>query len=34
VIPLVNGFLSVQCDMLGGPTGTVHFILDVTGYFR
>jgi uncharacterized repeat protein (TIGR01451 family) len=34
VVPLSSGLLSVQCDMLGGPTGTVHFILDVSGYFR
>ena len=34
VLPLVNGFLSVQCDMPLGSTGTAHFLLDVSGYFR
>lgn len=33
VVP-VNGFVSVQCDMPGGSTGTVQFILDVSGYFQ
>jgi hypothetical protein len=26
--------LAVRCDMVAGSTGTVHLILDVTGYFE
>jgi uncharacterized repeat protein (TIGR01451 family) len=32
-VPVINGFISVQCDMPPGSTGTVHLVLDVTGYF-
>jgi hypothetical protein len=34
VFPIVYGWVSVQCDMPPGSSGTVHFILDVSGYFR
>jgi hypothetical protein len=37
VIPIANigGLdISVQTDMAPGSTGTVHLVVDVTGYFQ
>jgi len=34
IVPLYQGGMSVLCDMPPGSTGTVHFLLDVTGYFQ
>jgi uncharacterized repeat protein (TIGR01451 family) len=29
-----DGRLAVQCDMPAGSTGTAHFLIDISGYFR
>ena len=34
IVPLYQGAMWVWCDMPLGSTGTVHFLLDVSGYFQ
>jgi hypothetical protein len=36
IIPVTAGAsnITVKCDMPVGSTGTVHLIVDVTGYFK
>jgi hypothetical protein len=34
VIPLTSGWIAVQCDLPASANGTVHFLLDVSGYFN
>ena len=32
--PPATNNITVKCDMPAGSTGTVHLIVDVTGYFK
>jgi hypothetical protein len=36
IVPVTAGTnnITVKCDMVAGSTGTVHLVVDVTGYFK